>query len=152
MSVRERLAHGGHLARRLATSLSRRPPEPEREAWAQSLLLPGERALWLRMSAADRRHSIEVARRFRRFVEHPTRAELAAALLHDIGKIDSGLGTAARVVATVAGPRTARFRSYHDHEAIGVGLLVAAGSEDETLALAGGEHPHVGELRAADQV
>ena len=150
--LRDRGAHVGHLARRFVTSLSGRPPEPQREAWAQSLLLPGERALWARMSAADRRHSIEVARRFRRLVETPTRAEMAAALLHDVGKTASGLGTAWRVVATVVGPRTNRFRRYHEHEAIGVRMLAAAGSEADTLALARGDHPHGGALRAADDI
>lgn len=145
-------AHGAHLARRFVTSVSRREPEPQREEWARSMLLPGERALWLQMSAADRRHSIEVARRFRRMVETVSRAEMAAVLLHDVGKLDSGLGTAARVVATVVGPRTARLRRYHDHEAIGVDMLTAAGSEPETLALARGEHPYVHALRVADQV
>ncbi len=150
--VNERLRHAGHLARRLGGSLSRRPPASQREAWARSLLLPGELALWERMGNQDRRHSVEVARRFRRLVETPTRDELAAALLHDVGKIESGLGTAARVVATVAGPRTAKFRRYHDHERLGVELLVAAGSTTETLALARGMHPHTAQLRAADDV
>ena len=51
-----------------------------------------------------------------------TRAEMAGALLHDVGKIEAGLGTFGRVAATVVGPRTRRFRLYHDHEAIGAGL------------------------------
>ncbi len=130
------VAHAGHLARRFAGSLSRRPPDAHREAWARSQLLAGELALWQRMSAVDRRHSIEVARRFRAIVETATRAEVAAALLHDVGKVESDLGTFGRVVATVVGPRTARFRTYHDHERIGVELLVAAGSAPETLELA----------------
>jgi hypothetical protein len=147
-----RLRHAGHLARRFVGSLSRRPPEPSREAWAQSMLLPGELTLWARMGTTDRRHSIEVARRFRRLVETPSRDEMAAALLHDVGKIESGLGTTSRVVATVVGPRTARLRRYHDHEQIGIELLVGAGSTDETLALARGEHPHSSALRTADDV
>ena len=50
------------------------------------------------------------------------RAEVAGALLHDVGKVEAGLGTFGRVVATVVGPRTERFRTYHDHEAIGARL------------------------------
>ena len=147
-----RVARAGHLARRLAGSLSRRPPEPQREAWARSLLLPGELALWERMGNPDRRHSIEVARRFRQLVETTTRDELAAALLHDIGKVESGLGTTARVAATIIGPRTPRLRRYHDHERIGVDLLRAAGSTPTTLALAAGDHPLAAQLRAADDI
>lgn len=141
-----------HLARRFAGSLSRREPEPHREAWAQSQLLPGELALWRRMSPQDRRHSIEVARRYRDLVETTTRDELAAALLHDVGKIDCGLGTFGRVAATVVGPRTERFRRYHDHERVGVDLLTAAGSTEPTLALARWEGPRAAALRVADDV
>jgi HD domain len=141
-----------HLARRFAGSLSRREPEPHREAWARSQLLPGELALWQRMTAQDRRHSIDVARRYRNIVETATRDEMAAALLHDVGKVESGLGTFGRVAATVVGPRTARFRRYHDHERIGVELLTAAGSTEATLQLARWEGPHADALRDADDV
>ena len=66
-----------------------------------------------------------------------TRDEMAGALLHDIGKLDSDLGTAGRVVATVVGPRTARFRRYHDHERIGADMLKVAGSSPVTVDLVG---------------
>ena len=141
-----------HLVRRFAGSLSRREPEPHREAWAQSQLLPGELVLWRLMSPQDRRHSIEVARRYRDVVETATRDEMAAALLHDVGKIDCGLGTFGRVAATVVGPRTPRFRRYHDHECIGVELLSAAGSTEATLALARWEGPRAEALREADDI
>ena len=147
-----RLVKVAHLTRRFAGSLSRREPEPHREAWARAQLLPGELALWQRMSAQDRRHSIAVARRFRGIVETTTRDEMAAALLHDVGKVDSGLGTFGRVVATVVGPRTERFRRYHDHERIGLDLLVAAGSTEPTLALARWEGPRADALREADDI
>jgi hypothetical protein len=77
-----------------------------------------------------------------------------AALLHDIGKIDCGLGTVMRVVATVVGPRTAQFRRYHDHEHLGIEMLVSAGSHPETVALLRGEgNPLVVEaLRRADNL
>ena len=80
------------------------------------------------MTVQDRRHSILVARRFVEFAPEASRAEVAAALLHDVGKLASGLGTFARVVATVVGPRTDRFRPYHDHERLGAEMLAAAGS------------------------
>ena len=87
------------------------------------------------MQAQDRRHSIEVARRLMADLDDAPRDVVAAALLHDVGKIQSRLGTFARVVATVVGPRTARFRRYHDHEALGVGLLASAGSTELTRHL-----------------
>ena len=58
----------------------------------------------------------------RRFLElrpAATRPQMAGALLHDVGKVQSGLGTWGRVAATIVGPRTRRFRQYHDHEQIG---------------------------------
>jgi hypothetical protein len=148
-----RVAHRvGHLARRFAGSLGNRPPAAADDAWAAAHLAPGEQALWGRMGNADRRHSIEVARRFVARRPGATPAEVAGALLHDCGKVEAGLGTLGRVAATVAGPRTARFRAYHDHEAIGARLALAAGSDAATVALIEGRGPAVADLLAADDV
>ncbi len=91
--------------------------------------------MWVRLSNQDRRHSVGVARRFVAARPGATRAEVAGALLHDIGKVECGLGTFGRVAATVAGPRTDRFRLYHDHEEIGAELVERAGSEAATIEL-----------------
>lgn len=131
----------GHLARRFAGALSRRPPSAADDAWVDEHLEAGELALWASMPAADRRHSIEVARRVRAARPAATRDELAAALLHDVGKLASELGTFGRVAATVVGPRTARFRTYHDHEAVGAAMAAEAGSSELTVALIGGAGP-----------
>ena len=79
-------------------------------------------------------------------------AHIAGALLHDVGKVEADLGTLGRVMATVVGPRTERFRSYHDHEAIGVRLLEEAGSDPATIELAGSRGSLAAALRAADDV
>jgi len=129
------LGHVGHLARRLLGSLSTREPAPGDVAWVEATLQDGEVALWRRMAVADRRHSILVGRRFVALRPGATRAELAAALLHDVGKLDSGLRTSGRVVATALGPRTERLRRYHDHERLGADRLAAAGSDPVTVAL-----------------
>jgi Flp pilus assembly protein TadB len=121
-------------------------------AWAESLLTAGERDLWRRMAVADRRHSIVVARRFADRRPEATREELAGALLHDVGKIEAGLGTFARVLATIVGPRTRRFRAYHDHERLGADVLDRSGSAPETVALVRGDGPAAPALRAADDV
>ena len=114
-------------------------------------MLTAEAELWRRMSVADRRHSIHVARRFEP-MGHWTREEMAGALLHDIGKLESDLGTWARVAATVVGPRTKRFRLYYDHETIGADMLTAAGSAPATIYLLLGIGRAVPSLRAADDV
>jgi hypothetical protein len=142
-----------HLARRFTTSLSRREPDVADIAWVDSQLLGPERDLWHRMSVADRRHSIQVARRFEASGEW-SREEVAGALLHDIGKAECGLGTFGRVVATVVGPRTERFRRYHDHEQIGADMLASAGASPVTVELVrgGGSAPAAQALRAADDI
>jgi hypothetical protein len=141
-----------HLGRRFVTSVSPRPLSASDEAWAEGWLLAGEVELWRRMSNPDRRHAVEVARRFAVRRPDATRAEMVGALLHDVGKVESGLGTFARVAATLVGPRTARFRAYHDHEAIGARLAEAAGADPVTVALIEGCGAAAPDLRAADDV
>jgi hypothetical protein len=159
-----RLQHLGHLTRRLLGSLSRRPPAPADEAWAAGQLQPAEQAIWAAMAVTDRRHAVEVAHRLVAELGHDVpRPVVAAALLHDCGKNDAGLGTVGRVGATLwigfvgraraarGGGRVAR---YCRHEPIGAVMLAAAGSDPVTVALVGGrpEAPAAARaaLRAAD--
>lgn len=144
-------AHVGHLARRFVFSLSRREPGVADTAWVDSQLLDGESRLWHAMTTADRRHSIMVARRFKGSGDW-SRDEIAGALLHDVGKLDSGLGTLGRVVATIVGPRTERMRRYHDHERLGADLLVAAGSSGVTVDLVLGRGRAASALAKADNI
>lgn len=93
-------------------SLSPAGPAAADEAWARRHLLPGEDRLWVRMSGPDRRHAVGVARDAIALLrpEEPPRAVVAAALLHDVGKLESGLGTFARVGVTVAALAVGRER------------------------------------------
>lgn len=145
-----------HLARRFAGSLWPFGPSAEDEAWARSHLLPGEAALWGRMSRADRRHAAGVARRVAGALgDRADRPVVAAALLHDVGKVESGLGTYGRVVATIAaaaaGRETAgmwsegrgftrRVGLYLRHPRLGADLLALAGSDPLTVAWAREHH------------
>ena len=139
-----------HVAARFVTSLSPRPPDVRDEVWAEDHLLPGELALWRQLSNQDRRHSAAVGSRFARRRPAATRAEIAGALLHDVGKIQCRLGTFGRVAATLVGPRTERFRLYHDHEQIGADLAVFVGSDPVTAELVAGAGPAFADLRASD--
>ena len=141
-----------HLARRFFLSLSHQPPSAADVEWARRHLLAGEAALWDRMTVQDRRHTLLVARRFVALAETAGREEIAGALLHDVGKVDCGLGTSMRVLATLVGPRTARFRRYHDHERIGADLLRAAGSSPATIELLLGGGRLAAQMRAADDI
>lgn len=139
-----------HLVSRFFRSLPDTPPAVGDEVWVDRHLTPGERTLWTQMSNQDRRHSIGVARRFVERRPSANRAEIAGALLHDVGKIESQLGTFERAVATLVGPRTERFARYHDHEEIGAERLSALDSDPVTVALVGGHGPAYDDLAAVD--
>jgi hypothetical protein len=144
------VASASHLVRRFFGSLRPGGPGHHAETWVAARLLPAELALWRRMSGPDRRHAVGVAQRVERALGHEaTRPVLAAALLHDVGKIESGLGTYGRVVATlsakVAGPEMAptwrkqrgyarKVGLYLEHDRIGGDLLELAGSDPLTVA------------------
>jgi hypothetical protein len=143
------MASAFHLARRFFGSLSPLGPRRADEAWVAETLLPGEVLLWRRMSRADRRHAAGVARGVERALgAEATRPVLAAALLHDVGKVAAGLGTYGRVVATLAGATsgretavawskrtgfTRRVGLYLRHPELGAEMLELAGSDVLTV-------------------
>lgn len=150
-----------HLAVRFFGALDPRGPDPAEEAWALGWLLPGEQQLWRRMSGPDRRHAAGVARDVAARLGSdggppPGREVLAGALLHDVGKVESGFGTFARVAVTVAAIGLGRDRltagrpsagsvreragEYLTHDRIGADLLRQAGSDPLTVAWAGEHH------------
>lgn len=146
----------GHLVSRFFGSLRPGGPGADAEAWVAAQLSDGELALWRRLRGADRRHAHAVARRVERALGHEaTKPVLAAALLHDVGKLDCGLGTYGRVIATlsaaVAGREAAelwitrdgftrRVGLYLLHPSIGGDLLALAGSDPLTVAWAREHH------------
>lgn len=133
-----------HLARRFFGALAPGGPNEADEAWVGSVLSEAELALWRRMSGADRRHAVGGARRVAATLPTTDQAVLAAALLHDVGKVESGLGTFERVAATVARPwseRTPeRWRRYYRHTVLGAELLELAGSDPLVVAWAREHH------------
>ncbi len=145
----------GHLVRRWRSSLGRSPIDTADLEFVRSTLLPDEHVLWSTMELSDRRHSIQVARRFVEFVPQAEPAEIAAALLHDIGKSVMPLSTSARVVATLLAPvvRLRRWDEYYRHEEIGLELCRRLPCRDRTLhLLSGADDPLAWALRRADDV
>ncbi len=167
-----------HLAERFVGSLWPAGPGRGGDAWAELWLSPNERDMWRRLPGADRRHAVGVARDVVAALPRGTlRTEIvAAALLHDAGKVQARLGTFGRVAATVAAIGWGRERvgdwagrasgwraragRYVTHDRLGAAMLADAGSAEFVVAWAGEHHlpverwtvdPSVGEiLKAAD--
>jgi hypothetical protein len=118
----------GHLVRRALSSLNNSALTDDEAAQARPWLNDKELRLWCSMPPRDCRHSLEVHARFRELCPTASRDEHAAALLHDVGKISSGLGWMLRVVATVVGSRGTRFTEYHNHAAVGAQMLQSTSS------------------------
>jgi len=156
--VSERHEPWGHLARRFVGALRPGgPPEADR-AWVESVLEPEEYALWSRQPGQDRRHTVEVARRVEAALAGGPYAGdsrwPACALLHDIGKLASGLGVLNRVVATLAERATGgalsdweehrglrrRIALYVRHPEIGADMIRIAGGRAEVAHWAGAHH------------
>lgn len=136
-----------HLAKRFVLSLVPSQVQEIERQWVHSVLTSSELDLWNEMMVQDRRHSVMVGRRFAKYRPTASQSEIAGALLHDVGKLAAHLGTLARVVATLVGPRTSRFRQYHDHESIGAAMLRSIGSDELTISMVEGSC--VGELKDA---
>jgi hypothetical protein len=142
------------LAERFVAAVLRLRSDPDGEAWARSVLTPAEHALWARLSTADRRHAVQAARRVqRRLASTAYAGDLlwpGAALMHDVGKVESGLSILERVVATLASKavnvatardwtRSAtglrrRIGSYLIHGEVGADMIRAAGGREAIAA------------------
>jgi hypothetical protein len=156
-----------HLGRRFVRALWPGPPREREVAWVAGILDPAELELWSTLPNHDRRYTIRVAKLVEAGLADTEYAGqprwLAAALLHDVGKLDAGLGVVGRSVATVmgavAGParvdrwaRTSGFRRraarYLRHDERGADRIRAAGGRDEAACWAWAHH-HRGRWQAS---
>ncbi len=148
-----------HLSERFVRALWSGPPRPEDVAWVQSVLSPRAYAQWEQQPRHDRRHTIRVARLVQAQLAGTDDADdsrfLAAALLHDIGKLDANLGVYGRVVATVSGAAagpglasawsersgfTRRVGLYLRHPEIGADRIRLAGGPEAAAQWAAAHH------------
>ena len=148
-----------HLGRRFVRALWPGRPRERDVASVESILEPAELRLWRSLPHYDQRYSIRVAKLVAErlagteFAGQPR--WLAAALLHDVGKLDAGLGVFGRSVATVmgavAGParidrwaQTSGFLRrvawYLHHDERGADRIRAAGGRDEAARWARAHH------------
>jgi hypothetical protein len=152
-------ARPGHLVARFFSSLVPLPVRaPDRE-WVARVLRPEELDLWSHLSLADRRESVGVARRTEAALAGTDYAGdtrwLAAALLHDVGKLDARFGPVRRTVATAAaavlGARTVegwvdksgfvrRCALYVFHDQLGADRVKIAGGRAEAALWAEAHH------------
>jgi hypothetical protein len=144
-----------HLVRRFVRALWLGAPRAVDVAWVESVLTPAELSLWRRLPDHDRRYSIRVARRVQQLLTGTEYASderwAAVALLHDVGKLDAGLGVFRRALATVAGALVpgvrrseGRFGRYLRHDEIGGEMLRAAGAREEATRWASAHHHRAG--------
>lgn len=149
-------SHALHLVRRFLGALSPAAPSTTDTAWAEAHLTDAECTVFRTMVAHDRRHAIGVARRaFDALGADAPDDVVAAALLHDVGKVHSGLGPVGRALATiriaiagrarvragvVRGERARRRALYADHAALGAADLRARGARDRVAAWAAVHH------------
>jgi len=144
------------LARRAIIAAGKIRSEPADQAWVRSILTPAEWDLWTRQSAYEQDHAVQVARRVQRRLAPTVYASdtlwQSAALMHDVGKLQSDLSMGERVIATLAskvvGVATARrwaatatgakrrLGFYLIHGELGAGMIRAAGGREEIAAWA----------------
>jgi hypothetical protein len=148
-----------HLARRFVRALWPGRPRARDIAWVESILEPTELAVWHELPRHDQRYTIRVAKLVEQRLAGTEFAGdprwLAAALLHDVGKLDAGLGVVGRSAATVLGavagrPRVDRwahtpgFRRraawYLRHDERGAARIRAVGGRDEAACWARAHH------------
>jgi len=142
-----------HLIRRFFQSIVDKDPDPVQEAWLLGLLSGAESALYLQMSPADRSHALRSAR-CPALVDD---AQRVAAALHDVGKVHAGLGTWARVAATLAGTAfpsrlRGRWADYRDHPCLGAAMLLEAGSAQIAVVWAAEHHLPIGKSSLSPEV
>ena len=159
----------GHLARRFFGAIRPGGPSGEDRAWVESVRAPEELALWVRQPGHDQRHSAGVARQVEvALAGGPHAGDTrwpACALLHDIGKLASGLSVPARVLATLVGRATEgavadleehrgslwgrlvklpslrrRMALYLRHPELGADMIQLAGGRAEVAHWAGAHH------------
>jgi HD domain len=148
-----------HLSQRFVRALWPGPARAEDLAWTESILTPATMTEFRRLPNHDQRHALGVARAVQTQLQGTPDADdprwLAAALLHDVGKLDARLGVYGRVVATVsgavAGRRTAdawserrgitrRIGLYLRHPELGASRIRLAGGPEEAAQWAEAHH------------
>lgn len=151
-----------HLVSRFFASVVARPVSETDQAWVAQHLAPSEYDVWLRLGRADRAESVRTGRRAEEaFARGDARCDdagawIAAALLHDVGKLDARFGPVRRALATLAGRIGGRYTAvrwahlthgqrrraglYLRHAELGAHRLELAGARPEAVTWARVHH------------
>lgn len=133
----------GHLAARFFDYLrAGRLTETDKQT-VKSILTAAESRIFFEQSDKDQAHGFDAA-----LVVidsgRSTDEKIRAALLHDVGKRNAGVGVLGRVTASVliklGLPLTSRFKLYRDHGPAGAAELEAAGSPPLIVEFARAHH------------
>jgi len=140
-----RLKRLRHLSKRFFVALWPAAPSSSDLEWAEGFLWSGERELFALLPNHDQRHLIGVARRVDVSLgELSEERWIAAALLHDVGKAQSGLGPIRRAFATIwieikgvdglaisRGAWSRRVYAYSQHPSLGCEDIRSCGGHEE---------------------
>ncbi len=137
------MRHLAHLARRFFGSWRARRPDAESQRLVAVVLSPREADVFWAQPVPDLDHAVRSAAAV--LDSNPGRIEWArAALLHDVGKRHSGLGTVGRSLAAALSliriPVRGRFRRYLDHAELGAKELEQLGCDEFVVAFARHHH------------
>ena len=129
---------------------------PADQEWVWSILMPAEFDLWTKLPAHDQYHTVRVAQKVQQRLAQTQQANddrwLGAALMHDIGKLESNLSGPERVIANLVGKSISlskarrwatagsglsrRIGLYLIHGSVGAEMLRATGARNELAAWA----------------
>ncbi|MZP28539.1 HDIG domain-containing protein [Heliobacterium undosum] len=102
----------------------------EELVWADAFLTPEERAVFLEMAPADRRHALDVAHLCHRasgeLSPEAQQLLLKAALLHDMGKRNASIGLVHRILYVLLGSRPEKSQAFYGWPLLGKPLSVLA--------------------------
>jgi hypothetical protein len=143
-------ARARHLVTRFLGSLRPRSLDVHDLAIVERVLTAPELACWQRLGPADRAESVATARNARAAIgPEADECWVAAALLHDVGKAETGIGpfrrAGATTIAIVLGDHRVRswpnaLGRYVDHDERGAQALERAGARREAVTWAAVHH------------
>ena len=129
----------GHLVGRFFGHIRAEPPGPEDQSFVHQYLNSPCAEMFWSQSFPDQRHAVDVARRVSIALPGDSEA-IEAALVHDIGKREAGIGPVSRSIATILDaahlPMPTPMRIYREHGRRGSVEIEGAGCGELAILFA----------------